>query len=670
MKPENLLCNGPETVKLADFGLAREIRSQPPYTDYVSTRWYRAPEVLLRSTNYNSPVDLFAVGCIMAELYTFRPLFPGSSEIDMVFKICSVLGTPSKSDWSEGYQLAAAMNFKFPQCSPVPLHTLIPNANHEGIQLILDLISWNPKHRPTAREALKRPYFKIIQAFKEFVHSETNDGDKLQDSSQCLEKMSARKQKLLSHNLQDIEELPPIQQTVVDLLNSHQIETNSDKFPNNHDHFNVQKKVEKSTSKSNNDLSGREYLNTDMQGNKETVLRLEDPLPNLVPTLNETVEISELHHRFIGNKIHAFSNTNDTISKTHQDIDLSDETNPFLTGSFQYPKSGSSVLKTKKPGSRFCPALETDGFLGDLDPQHSDSKPPLKKIIGTDKHRDDNSCRRHSQKNTNSLNKIFLSTSKFIRQYQPPPTFLNDRNLTKEVKQQNGPWFTNRVTRKRDSLDIDRFLDPPIVSNAKFGSIPSAASFYKSKARYFPGPVNNNLKESQNTILIVDKSIQHPTDSYKENHPSIQIYLDHPVHSHISNTRNMHNSLGNLSNKVNVSHGLPITQNAVRHLSDTELFSWSANNYNTQVDDKSLTKNICKTTQNTEKGYLAKTSDLDMDNKTGQQVDRFRSHMGVYGVGFLSGNKSGYFHPSTKAPTYFHSNPSSRTDWAAKYLKS
>ncbi|VDP28953.1 unnamed protein product [Schistosoma margrebowiei] len=96
MKPENLLCNGPETVKLADFGLAREIRSQPPYTDYVSTRWYRAPEVLLRSTSYNSPVDLFAVGCIMAELYTFRPLFPGSSEIDMVFKICSVLGTPSK----------------------------------------------------------------------------------------------------------------------------------------------------------------------------------------------------------------------------------------------------------------------------------------------------------------------------------------------------------------------------------------------------------------------------------------------------------------------------------------------------------------------------------------------------------------------------------------------
>ncbi|MBN3309506.1 ICK kinase, partial [Amia calva] len=96
MKPENLLCMGPELVKIADFGLAREIRSRPPYTDYVSTRWYRAPEVLLRSTNYNSPIDQWAVGCIMAELYTLRPLFPGSSEVDTIFKICQVLGTPKK----------------------------------------------------------------------------------------------------------------------------------------------------------------------------------------------------------------------------------------------------------------------------------------------------------------------------------------------------------------------------------------------------------------------------------------------------------------------------------------------------------------------------------------------------------------------------------------------
>ncbi|XP_072107220.1 serine/threonine-protein kinase ICK-like isoform X1 [Mobula birostris] len=164
MKPENLLCMGPELVKIADFGLAREIRSRPPYTDYVSTRWYRAPEVLLRSTNYSSPIDMWAVGCIMAELYTLRPLFPGSSEIDEIFKICQVLGTPKKNNWSEGYQLAAAMNFRWPQCAPNNLKTLIPNASGEAIQLMRDILQWDPKKRPTPSQALRYPYFHVGQA--------------------------------------------------------------------------------------------------------------------------------------------------------------------------------------------------------------------------------------------------------------------------------------------------------------------------------------------------------------------------------------------------------------------------------------------------------------------------------------------------------------------------
>lgn len=81
LKPENILHQS-GVVKIIDFGLAREIRSRPPYTDYVSTRWYRAPELLLRSTIYNSPVDIFAVGCIMAELYNLAPIFSGSNELD------------------------------------------------------------------------------------------------------------------------------------------------------------------------------------------------------------------------------------------------------------------------------------------------------------------------------------------------------------------------------------------------------------------------------------------------------------------------------------------------------------------------------------------------------------------------------------------------------------
>jgi len=160
MKPENLLVDkSRKIVKLADFGLAREIRSRPPFTHYVSTRWYRAPEVLLRADDYNSPVDLWATGAIMAELYTFRPLFPGSSEPDQVYKICSVVGTPTKATWPNGLRLAQQMKFKFPYFTPTPLSQLVPNASSEGLQLMADLLHYDPMKRPTASRALTYPYF-------------------------------------------------------------------------------------------------------------------------------------------------------------------------------------------------------------------------------------------------------------------------------------------------------------------------------------------------------------------------------------------------------------------------------------------------------------------------------------------------------------------------------
>ncbi|XP_039708818.1 serine/threonine-protein kinase ICK isoform X2 [Pteropus medius] len=182
LKPENLLCMGPELVKIADFGLAREIRSRPPYTDYVSTRWYRAPEVLLRSTHYSSPIDIWAVGCIMAEVYTLRPLFPGASEIDTIFKICQVLGTPKKTDWPEGYQLSSAMNFRWPQCIPNNLKTLIPNASSEAIQLLRDMLQWDPKKRPTASQALRYPYFQVGHPLGSTTQSLQDSGKPQKDS--------------------------------------------------------------------------------------------------------------------------------------------------------------------------------------------------------------------------------------------------------------------------------------------------------------------------------------------------------------------------------------------------------------------------------------------------------------------------------------------------------
>jgi len=158
LKPENLLIQKGVT-KIADFGLAREIRSRPPYTDYVATRWYRAPEILLKSTNYNSPVDIFALGCIMAELYLMAPLFKGNTEMEQMFKICSILGNPTQTTWNEGLRLAAQIGFSFPQLPTVNLATIIPNASDKAIQLITEMLRFDPQKRPSAQQVLQHPFF-------------------------------------------------------------------------------------------------------------------------------------------------------------------------------------------------------------------------------------------------------------------------------------------------------------------------------------------------------------------------------------------------------------------------------------------------------------------------------------------------------------------------------
>ncbi|KAF8708773.1 hypothetical protein HU200_030161 [Digitaria exilis] len=178
LKPENLLVtNG--IVKIADFGLAREVSSNPPYTDYVSTRWYRAPEVLLQSSAYTPAIDMWAVGAIMAELFTLSPLFPGESETDQLYKICTVLGTPDCTVWPEGMYLPRSNTFKFFQIPPRNLWELIPNASLEAIDLIQRLCSWDPRRRPSAEQALQHPFFNVCNWVPRPVHdasqTKTND---------------------------------------------------------------------------------------------------------------------------------------------------------------------------------------------------------------------------------------------------------------------------------------------------------------------------------------------------------------------------------------------------------------------------------------------------------------------------------------------------------------
>lgn len=164
IKPDNLLWKG-NVLKIADFGLAREIRSRPPYTEYISTRWYRAPEIILRAPNYNSPVDIWAAGAIMAELYLGKPIFPGISEQDQMYKIVNILGPPNSHVWPECGKLLSKTSFRFPQVTSTALSTLMPNASSQAIDLMNQLFQYDPSKRPSASQALQHPFFTQSNGF-------------------------------------------------------------------------------------------------------------------------------------------------------------------------------------------------------------------------------------------------------------------------------------------------------------------------------------------------------------------------------------------------------------------------------------------------------------------------------------------------------------------------
>ena len=95
VKPENILISN-DQIKLADFGSCRNISSRPPYTEYIATRWYRSPECILAEGLYDFKMDIWAVGCVLFEMLTKDPLFPGADEFDQIIKIHEILGTPDE----------------------------------------------------------------------------------------------------------------------------------------------------------------------------------------------------------------------------------------------------------------------------------------------------------------------------------------------------------------------------------------------------------------------------------------------------------------------------------------------------------------------------------------------------------------------------------------------
>ncbi|KAJ5899307.1 Meiosis induction protein kinase IME2/SME1 [Penicillium taxi] len=160
------------TVKIADFGLARETHSKSPYTTYVSTRWYRAPEVLLRAGEYSAPVDMWAVGAMAVEIATLKPLFPGGNEVDQVWRVCEIMGSPgnwySKSgarigggEWRDGSRLAHKLGFTFPKMAPHSMDSVLRQPQWPAAlsEFVTWCLMWDPKNRPTSTQALNHEYF-------------------------------------------------------------------------------------------------------------------------------------------------------------------------------------------------------------------------------------------------------------------------------------------------------------------------------------------------------------------------------------------------------------------------------------------------------------------------------------------------------------------------------
>uniref|UniRef100_A0A8C1Z755 mitogen-activated protein kinase n=1 Tax=Cyprinus carpio TaxID=7962 RepID=A0A8C1Z755_CYPCA len=174
VKPENILITKHQVIKLCDFGFARILTGPCDYyTDYVATRWYRAPELLVGDTQYGPPVDVWAVGCVFAELLSGAPLWPGKSDVDQLYLIRKSLGEliPRHQQVFSTNQFFSGVCVPEPQ-EMEPLELKYPNLSYQALSLMKGCLRMDPAERLSCEQLLELPYFDSLREERESVTRE------------------------------------------------------------------------------------------------------------------------------------------------------------------------------------------------------------------------------------------------------------------------------------------------------------------------------------------------------------------------------------------------------------------------------------------------------------------------------------------------------------------
>ncbi|XP_071130125.1 cyclin-dependent kinase-like 4 isoform X15 [Mytilus edulis] len=192
VKPENILVSKSGVVKLCDFGFARTL-AQPgeSYTDYVATRWYRAPELLVGDTKYGKAVDIWAIGCLLSEMLTGEPLFPGDSDIDQLYHIVKCFGNLTARHKEVFLRNPLFVGMRIPEVKEtVPLEKKFNRISSNSLDLMKQSLRLDPDDRPTCTQLLKHEFFqkdgfitRIQHDLKQKVHRETHNNPLIKTSS-------------------------------------------------------------------------------------------------------------------------------------------------------------------------------------------------------------------------------------------------------------------------------------------------------------------------------------------------------------------------------------------------------------------------------------------------------------------------------------------------------